>query len=106
MALAKYEFFASCREDQQAHLAKVDDRCGSEPAGLGPRDQRPHFLMSDLGKASARQLINSRNVFQTSIPHRTARNKNMGGGLSFDRAIEAPGRHDQQSPIHLNTRNR
>lgn len=71
---------------------------GLESGGSSP--------MSDLGKASARQLVNSRNVFQTSIPLRTARNKNMGGGLSFDRAIEASSRDDQQSPIHLNTRKR
>ena len=59
---------------------------------------------SDLG--SARELVNSLNVFQTSIPIRTARDKNVGVGLSFYSAIEASSRDDQQSPIHLNTRKR
>jgi len=58
----------------------------------------------DLG--SAREPVNSLNVFQTSIPIRTARDKNMGVGLSFYGAIEASSRDDQQSPIHLNTRKR
>jgi hypothetical protein len=54
----------------------------------------------------ARQIINSGNVFQASIPIRTARDKNMGVRLSIDRRIEASSRDDQQSPIHLNTRKR
>jgi hypothetical protein len=61
-------------------------------------------LFSDHQRASARQIINSRNVFQASIPIRAARDKNMGVRLSIDRRIEASSRDDQQSPIHLNTR--
>jgi len=56
--------------------------------------------------SSARQLDNSRNAFEASIPICAARDKYMGVGLSFERAIEAPGRDNQQSPIHLNTRKR
>jgi hypothetical protein len=56
--------------------------------------------------ASARLLVNLTNVFQTSILVRPACDKNMGVGLRFNRATEASGRFHQQSPIHLNARNR
>jgi hypothetical protein len=46
-------------------------------------------LMPDCGEASARQLINSRNVFKPSIPIRAARDTDVGVGSSFNRAIKA-----------------
>jgi hypothetical protein len=53
---------------------------------------------------SARQFLNSGNVFQASIPIRAARDKNMGVSWGIDRGIQATSRDDQQSPIHLNPR--
>jgi hypothetical protein len=73
------------------------------------QDKTGLSIATEIESTSARltrQLINSRNVFQTSIPIRTARDKNVRVGLDFDCAIEAASRHDQQSSIHVNTRNR
>jgi hypothetical protein len=55
---------------------------------------------------SSRLLVDLRNAFQTLIPIRATCDKNMGVGSDFDRAIETPGRYDQQGAIHLNTGNR